>query len=345
MEILHDACQAPSADNTQPWRFSVKGDCIRVHNAGDQVESIFNYRQQVNHASLGAAIENLRVSAEDHGFRVDMRLFPEASDRLVVAEAFLTSDSSTHNELAGCINKRATNRKRYHARSIESEKRTELSKLAQDADARIVLLTGDSIEKAAHVVSAGEKLALETKSIHDFLFKHVTWTKEEDAKKHGFFIDTFEFAPPQKILFKLFRNWNILRWFIPLGFPDFVARDMEKVYATSGAFGAIVTKGKKPEDFVRAGMLFERLWLTATKLGLALQPTTGLQFFAQPVLAGDSFELSSNASAFIRDRYVSLQKVFGATEQETIAVAFRLGYADNPSASTTRFEPNVVFED
>lgn len=345
VEILRDACRAPSADNTQPWKFSVKGNRIRVHNAGDQVESIFNYRQQVNHTSLGAAVENLRISAEEHGLGAQIRLFPDANDPLVIAAVTLMPAARAQNELASLISTRASNRKKYHAQPVAEEKLSELASLAEEGFSRIVFVTGGEVSSVARIISAGEKLALESKSIHDFLFEHVTWTKEEDATKHGFLIDTFEFALPQKVLFKFFRNWNILRFFIPLGFPNFVAKDMEKVYATSGAFGAILTKGDKPEDFVRGGMLFERFWLFATKLGLSLQPTTGLQFFAQPVIAGDTFGLSEKTSAFIRERYQSLKEAFGAKPEETIALAFRLGYADAPSATTTRFEPNVSFED
>ena len=345
MDILRDACRAPSADNTQPWRFDVRGDTIQVWNAGDQEESVFNYGQQVNHASLGACIENLIQSATAHGFSTSLLLFPESGEPLLVAKVVLSRGASQPSPLAYEIAKRSSNRKHYEPTPIPQETLDELSGLATSSEGRVSFVTGNSVARVAKIISAGEKLALENKPIHDFLFDHVTWTKEEDAVKHGFLIDTFEFAPPQRALFKLFRNWNILKLFIPLGFPDFVAKDMAKVYATSAAFGAILIEESGPEAYVRAGMLFERIWLTATKHGVALQPTTGLQFFAQPVLAGERFELSDSTARFIRERYAALVEAFGARTGETIAIAFRMGYADAPSAMTTRFEPDVRFED
>jgi nitroreductase len=342
--ILRDACAAPSADNVQPWRFAVRDDRIRLLNAGDQAESIFNYRQQVNHASLGACIENLRISAEGKGLRAAVSLFPDPADRLVVAEISLVPDPSARSDLASVIARRASNRKKYLPKEIEQGKIDALAQLAEVSGMRIALVSDNAhVRDLARVISAGEKLALENKSIHDFLFEHVTWTREEDAEKHGFYIDTFEFAPPQKAAFRLFRNWNLLKLFIPLGFPNVVAKDMEKVYATSGALGAILVKEDSPESYVRAGVLFERLWLTAEKEGLALQPTTGLAFFAQPVMAGALFGLSLATASFIRERYAALKASFGAADDEVVALAFRIGYADAPSARTTRFDPAVDY--
>lgn len=344
LEILRDACRAPSADNTQPWRFVLRGNTVRVVNTGDQIESVFNYRQQVNYVGLGACVENLRISAEGRGFKTRLHLFPDANDISVVAAITLTSDVTAYNHLAPFIKNRTSNRKRYHPRSIEPEKLNEFAAL-EEGGGRIAFVTGERVKTVAHIVSIGEKLTLQTKSIHNFLFKHVTWSKEDDTNRHGFYIETFEFTPLQKTIFKLFRNWNILKFFIPLGFPNFVARDMEKIYATSGAFGVILAKNNSAEDYVRIGMLFERLWLTAAKLGLALQPTSGLNFFSQPVLDGHTFDLDDASIALVRERYRELQSIFDARKGETIGIAFRLGYADAPSALTTRFEPVVESED
>jgi nitroreductase len=287
---------------------------------------------------LGACLENLKVSAESRGYRAEIKLFPDATDRLVVAEAALTQDPGAHTELAPFISKRASNRKKYWPKKIEQEKRDALARLG-GVEGRVAFVSDEAgVKNLARVVSAGEKLALENKSIHDFLFSHVTWSKEEDAQKHGFFIDTFEFSPPQRAAFRLFSYWSILKLFLPFGIANLIAKDMEKVHATSAAFGAIIIPNNSDEAFLRAGMLLERLWLTATSFGLALQPTTGLHFFAQPILAGDTFSLSDEVISFIRGQYELLKKTL-VVEGEVIGFVFRIGYADPPSAMTTRFMP------
>lgn len=344
--ILCDACLAPSGDNAQPWRFSVKGNVIRVINVPEKDDSLFNYRQMTNHVALGACVENLRVSAEGWGLKADARLFPDPNNRLVVAEVTLTPDASVKNDLASYITRRATNRKPYHPKPIEPEKLEILSALAKNVSGRVVFVTDkERVKEIAHIVSAGEKLAMENRSIHDFLFKHVTWTKGEDSKRHGFFIDTFEFNPVQKLAFRIFRNWDILRFFLPFGVSKLVARDARKLHSTSAVFGAIIFSKGNEGDYLKVGILLERIWLTVTKLGLALQPTTTVHFIATRVIAGDPGDLSMSHQELLKSNYSRLQKEFRVSSEEKIAFVFRLGYADSPTGATTRFAPEVVFED
>jgi nitroreductase len=342
-QVLRDACRAPSGDNAQPWKFQIRENVIRIINVAEKDTSLFNWRQRTNHVALGACIENLKISAESRGYRADIKLFPDSTNRLIVAEVTFTQDPAAHNELAPFIHKRASNRKKYWSKKIEQEKLDALAKLG-GAEGRVAFVSDEAgVKNLARIVSAGEKLALENRPIHDFLFSHVTWSREEDAKKHGFFIDTFEFAPPQKAAFKLFSNWNILKLFLPLGISNMVAKDMEKVHATSAAFGAIIIPNNSDEAFLRAGMLLERLWLTATSLGLSMQGVTTIGYLGARVFAGDPGELSLTHQDLLRARYTDLSKAFGRAPSEPFGFTFRIGYANPPSAMTTRFEP--VFEE
>jgi nitroreductase len=346
LQILRDGCRAPSGDNCQPWRFRVAGNVISVLNVPDKDTSLFNYRQGSNYVALGASIENIRISGESRGFQVKTTLFPNPTNHFVVSSITLTSDPNSTNEFAPYIGKRATNRKKYHTRQIAVNDLTALATLADTIGGRVAFVDDrEQIAKIAHTVSLGEKLALEDRSIHDFLFEHVTWTKEEDRHKHGFLIDTFEFSPPQKAAFKIFSHWNILRYFLPLGVSRMIAKDMEATHQTAAAFGAIIMFGKSDEDYLKTGMLLERLWLAATRLGLALQPTTTVHFIGTRVLENDSGSLSPEHQTLLKAEYAELAKLFRLTPTESLGFVFRLGYADAPSAQTTRFEPEVSFED
>lgn len=341
IDILRDGCRAPSGDNAQPWRFRVTGNVLQVINAAEKDTSLFNWQQRTNHVALGACIENIRLSAGSHGYRADIALLPDAADEFVVAEIALVPNAGAKAELANQIPVRASNRRMYEPRPIEVEKLAALTDLSGD-DGRIIVRTErDAINKLAHIVSAGEKLALENKSIHDFLFSHITWSKEEDAQKHGFLIDTFEFTPPQRAAFRFFSRWSILKLFLPLGISKAIAKDMERVHATAAAFGAVLTQGDTPQDFLRAGMLLERMWLTATSLGLSLQGVTAVGFLGPCVLAGEAVGLSGDHQRLLTGRYAELSNMYERREPEAFAFTFRLGYAEPPSAMTTRLEPLI----
>jgi hypothetical protein len=341
--ILLAAVQAPSGDNAQPWRFQVKGNVIRLFNAAEATVAPFiNYKQSLNLIALGAALTNLCIAAESEAFATEVKLFPDSSNDDLVAEILLKEGNSAGNELAPYIPKRASNRRKYELTAIPSDTLLTLQELAKPLGARVSFVTEKKdIDTIAHAISGGEKVALENKDLHDYLFEHVTWSRKDELARHGFYIKTFEFKPPQEFIFKLFKNWNILSFFKKFGITDFIAKDMEGVYSSSGAFGAILMRSSSREEFLKTGMLLERVWLAATKLGLSLQPTTGIHFLELPIREGVTDGLSPFHQDLVKERYQILSDTFKLGQEESIAFAFRVGFAQPPSARTTRAKPIV----
>lgn len=294
--------------------------------------------------ALGAAIENARIAAEAEGFSTRIELFPSVKKE-TVARLQLKEGNAKANELAAAIAKRASNRHRYFDKPLPSGALARLKACAKaEEGAELSLVTEiANVRRIGELMSAGERITLENKAIHSFLFKHVTWNPEDDAQRHGFYIKTFEFKPPQEAAFRLFRNWNILRLFHPLGVTRAIAKDMAGIYGSSAAFGAISIPEFSPEAFVRAGMLLERVWLTATNLGIALQATSSIPLLAAALSKGGGTELSKDHARLVQERASSLSAEFAIPPGEHLVFAFRLGFAPEPSARTSRAEPQITY--
>ncbi len=54
--------------------------------------------------------------------------------------------------------------------------------------------------------------------------------------------------------------------------------------------------------------MFERLWLTVAKLGLSLQPLTGVLFFTRGIEAGETSKFSPEQSPTARASRYELEK-------------------------------------
>ncbi len=168
-------------------------------------------------------------------------------------------------------------------------------------------------------------------------FSHIRWNEEENKfSPNGFYVKTLEFAPPQLIGFKLFRHWPLLKLFNLIGASKFVAKDNAKVYASSAAMGAIIIPSATPQNFVEAGRLMERVWLTATKLGLSIQPTTGVLFLMQNILAEETKNFSSDQVNMLKEAYQEVQELLSLTDG-TVAMLFRIGRGGLPTARAARF--------
>jgi len=259
-----------------------------------------------------------------------------------VATVVLVKDHSVQPDpLASSIHIRISNRRPYRHTALTDLERTTLSTAALRSGAgssSFYLLTGRrELRQLGRVAATNEEVMLANQSLHQFFFSHVSWTPEEDAiKKMGFYIKTLELPRPAELMFKVFRKWSIMRPLSLLGFNTIVAVQNSVVNASASAIGAIAISATDPLDFVKAGRAVERVWLTATSLGLAFQPLTGLFFFYLRILNGERNPFSSHQRMLIIRACERATRIFGITGKQ-IAFMFRIGHAPEPSAHAVRF--------
>ena len=201
----------------------------------------------------------------------------------------------------------------------------------------------EKIKKLAKTLSLNERLILENQHIHKTLFSFIRWTQEEEREtQNGLFIKTLELKPPQEKAFKLFRNWQVINTLGKLGIPKAVAKDSAKLYQSSGAFGILLIDNEADEAFITAGRLFQRLWLYATRLQLALQPVTALLYLGQRINAGDTEKFSHTHAQLITKANQTINTLFGITNEVPVML-FRVGSSEPPSAVSLKREPTIHY--
>ena len=78
--LLRYAILAPSSHNTQPWKFSVAEDEIRVLVVRTRWLKVADPDQRELYISVGCALENLLIAAEHFGYGHQVA-FPRACQR------------------------------------------------------------------------------------------------------------------------------------------------------------------------------------------------------------------------------------------------------------------------
>ena len=82
--LIELAARAPSVHNTQPWRFTVTGQAIELYaDASRQLMEDLTGREMI--ISCGAALFGLRLAIRSLGCRPEVDLFPEPSQRHLLA--------------------------------------------------------------------------------------------------------------------------------------------------------------------------------------------------------------------------------------------------------------------
>ena len=320
-KILSVAVQAPSGDNAQPWRFALSDDTLRIFNVPGGDATLYNFRQRGSYFAHGALAENICIAALAQGFEVSIEPFP-GQPNCTATMAFRPT-SPAHNHLHDAIGKRVTNRKPYDKKPLDPG-HVEALKTAASGDfgARLELVhERAAIESLARAISANERILMENRQLHDFLFNMIRWSEQEEFERPGLFVKTMEFPKPVQLLMRfVVRHWGAVQLLNKVGLSKAIRKQSAAVYGASSALGALVIRGERDEDFFNAGRAFERVWLTATNLGMRVQPVTALPYLMQRVRARETESLSPEHIALIWRECRTIESALGVSDNEHIAM-------------------------
>ncbi len=339
LKILEAGIRAPSGENSQPWRFKVEGERVWIFNRPEADQSLFNFHQNGSLVAHGALLENIQIAAGQFGYEISIELFPDPKKENLVAVIEFKESSPKSDPLFDAIDKRVTNRKHYDGIPLREHEKKEILATEYQNVRLVITENREAIEKIAKAASTSETMLVLNKHVHDFFFSHVRWTpKENEVQPNGFYVDTLELNPQQAKGFKMMRKWGAARILGKIGVAKQVGNDNEATYKSASAMLAVIVKDSAPANSVIAGQAFERAWLTATKLGLSVQPSTGALFLAEGIPHENGEKFSGGQRENLLNAKKAIYEAFDIDHhKEHIAVVFRIGHSDPPSAQAARF--------
>lgn len=337
--VIEAGIKAPSGDNCQPWRFRLREDGVDVINDESRDTSLYNVNNRASYVAHGALIENMRIFAGALGYDTAIRLFPSGGKDNVVATLEFKRSDKRPNKLLPYIDKRCTNRQAYKKMPLPAGAAEALKGQVKEIGEGAVLLVEGRIEKetVAKAASLNDRLLFKNRGLHDFLFDHIRWD-EKEAKDSGDGLDirTLGLNAFQRRVFSALRPWRAAKIANLFGFSRLAASQAYKLCRDSSALGLILMDGLSPGAFVKGGRLLERVWLTASSLGLAFQPMTGVTFLIQRLHTADGAGLSERQKKLLREAEKELMTVFPMGKERAVIMLFRIGYAPPPVRSLRR---------
>lgn len=254
--LLRYAILAPSTKNSQPWAFSVRGN--RIHLLADlsRCQEIADPDRRELYISLGCALENLLVAAEHFGFRHGVSYFPEPRQEELVATVVFASNGTPSPARAGAtlkaILRRHNDNSVFRSAPVPEQLRLRLLACCVEADLR-VHLTDDR-----HFRRWIDALTVEADRIElaDPAFR----------KELGYWIGQGVFG--ERPLMAQLGRLTVSR--VNLG--ETIAQQDHEIVESAALLGLICAAGDSHLTHLRTGQLFERLWLTATGIGVSIHP-------------------------------------------------------------------------
>jgi nitroreductase len=268
--LVSAAVLAANAHNTQPWLFAVTENRIEVFADMSRTIGTMDPLLREMHLSLGCAIENLYLAGPPNGLSTTMTLMPDSSDPTHVASLALSPTAVSRSPLFDAITSRHTSRGAYDTtRQLTRGQLDALRNVAAAPGTDLVWFTtaaqkqafGDLTVRATQAIIADDQ-----QSADDYRWYRSNW-HDLQLHKDGITIDPSGQSKLIRAVSKLVptsQQQNSDGW---------LAGTRDTQLPTAAAFGALtVTDRDDGAQLLEAGRAWQRMHLSATVAGLALQP-------------------------------------------------------------------------
>ena len=331
-QILDRARWAPSGDNTQPWRFEIAApDHIVIHGFDTRSDCVYDLEGHASHLAHGTLIQSIEYAASEHGCRTAWQRRSGSSDLNPLYDIKLeeSADISAH-PLAEWISKRATQRRPMSPRQLSTEEKGALEEAVGPNFSIKWLATGlfERIRFGKFLFQAA-RLRLLTPEAFEVHRRIIEWGAKESKDKIP--ETAVGLSPPTlKISKWTFESWN--RMAFMNGIPGATWGPRIELDFLPGVFCAAhyaLIANKNPEtveDYVKAGMAVQRLWLTAASLNIQHQPEMTPLIFRYYVQ--NTIQFTENTKARVAANALNnhpVWQLFSADEADRACWMGRLG--------------------
>lgn len=268
--LVRAAVLVANAHNVPPWHFRVAKDRVDLFADPSRSIATMDSLGREMDISLGCAIENLALAGPANGKATTVTLLPDPADRTHIARVQLAPTQRFVSALFAAIPSRHTNRSAYDiARPVTQRQLDALAGLIDVPGVELVWFTKacDKATFGALTTRATEAIIADPQQVaDDFAWYRTDWAQIQ-AKKDGITIDPSDQSLLIRDLAKVLpvsRQQNNNGW---------LSGTRDTQIPTAAVFGAVVvTDPLDPIQRLRAGRIWQRIHLSATSSGLAMQP-------------------------------------------------------------------------
>lgn len=337
-QILAAGIRAPSAENVHYLRFQLLDDGVRLIATDHASWAEHPHRRMLALMAYGAVVENMALRSTALGFTLATTLRQSPSEPEVFADLQWTTTAAPVDPLNAGIESRHTNRRFYSRAAVPDRALHLMTTAASEVPGAKLLWLNDAGRRglALKAIRIAETERFRQRALHAELFGAVRFELGwNDSCKEWLPPAALQVEPPMRMPFAVLRHWGVMR--IATGFGVHFALGLRAGYlpcAMAPHIGLVMASGDVGDAGdaagFQAGRAFQRVWLAAASLGLALQPMAATTALVRQ-LPGNGW-----VSAGVK---TELQRLLSAVCEGQPAqpyMLFRLGRSAAPSAVTER---------
>ena len=317
--LLRYAILAPSSHNSQPWKFSIRGNEIRLYTDQTRWLEVADADQRELNMSVGCALENLLIAAEHFGYAHEEEYCPKGEENLV-AVVKLSSQGKIAKPrdpiLFDQISRRYTNRNIYETRKISKAEMAHLHACIYEEGFWMF-----STNEGPYILFTEEELR---RRVDELITRAdaIQLTDRAYTKELGSWFGKGAFGTPwlmAKVGQLALTYLNISKGQTKKG---------SEMILSAPALVALASAVDDRKSQVMAGQIYSRIALTASHFGIAIHPMS--QILEVPEIKAELRELLEVPEA--KAEVTKLSPEEPVFPQHT----FRLGYAEPEKEHTPR---------
>jgi len=264
---------APSADNSQPWRFAWnEGQLLVTFDESRHAGGLGRHHPAVQMA-MGAVIENMVQTAVATGQDIaNWELRYRSSDDGPYLIVPAPQQPLPTNEPPEWILNRHTNRGALGRDRLPDELAPGLNALAEGSLSTRVYDDNRRVDELARLVQAASEIRFQTEEVHSWLSASLRFTAAEVERGEGLDADTLVLPPGGKQLLRFVSDWRRMAMLNKLYAYKLFALVEKMQFRKCGAVVVIAGGAEGASSWITAGRLMERAWLLLNRSGISVHP-------------------------------------------------------------------------
>ncbi len=340
LKILDLARWAPSGDNTQPWRFKVVSEShIAIHGFDTREHVLYDFDGHASHMAHGALLETLRLAATRFGLQAEWRIRSECPDKAPIYDVRLSPTGIGEDPLVSFIETRSVQRRAMKTIPLTPSQKQALSEaVGEDFSLRFFETLTERFA-VARLLWKNAYLRLTCPEAYPVHRDIIEWNARYSVDRipdQAVGVDPLT----AKLMRPVMQSWERVHFFNRFLGGTLAPRiQLDFIPGLACAAHLLMTPqhfADSLEDYVRAGVALQRLWLTASRLGLHLQPEMTPVIFRWYAQANRQIsakpEINEGASQLAR----MFETLAAKTPRDNFAFFCRVGHSRPPRARSIR---------
>lgn len=349
LALVADAQKAPSGGNNQPWRFHYQNHLLHLFLEESTAQAYLDPNYISSYISIGAAIENLILSAAKHKLKVKWELTPEMAPKHIAWFSFSTNYQPTNEELhlAEQIDARHTNRKVTPKQEIDGATLLNLSNSISPIEgAQLKWVTDPAkVHSLATIAAHADLLRMFIPDAHaDFINREMRWNLDEvNQTQDGIGIHTLDLTNNDQIGIRLIKDRRTIDFLQQIDGGNGYKRLTLQQFMSSSAIGLLTMPKSSPYAMINGGRAAEKLWLAATGLGLQIHPVNVALLFFYKNSVEQNLNIPQESKAILTQMEQTFNSIFENGAHDESVFMFRLFKASPSPERTIRKSTSKIF--